>query len=339
MGQRSGMGSLGPQPATALSLDDAATVFPMNQTAAMGVLNRHSPFQLTQRAACVGPLTVMDLSTAADMWLHCEGDRAFYEVELPIAGQVDIVHRTSVTAAHIGHGALCLPEGEVSVPRWTAGSRVIMLRIDRGVLEDALSQAVGRQITSQIAFKPSISASNSAARSWMRMLFMIAKELLDPNSLLSQPMIAAPLTDAFIQALLMAADHPDRGFIAADAQCLAPQHIRAAIDIIEAEPGLPLTISSLAARCHVSVRALQQGFGRHLGVSPMTYLRQVRLRHARQDLLERDPSVETVASVARRWGFAHPGRFSAAYSARYGETPATTLRHAISHPPTRRLDL
>jgi transcriptional regulator GlxA family with amidase domain len=151
-------------------------------------------------------------------------------------------------------------------------------------------------------------------------------------------MIAAPLTDAFIQALLMAADHPDRGLIASDAKYIAPQHIRAAVDIIEAEPQLPLTVSSLAARCHISARALQQGFDRHLGVSPMTYLRQVRLRRARRELLDRDPSVETVASVARRWGFAHPGRFAAVYSARYGETPAMTLRRATPQPPTRRLD-
>jgi hypothetical protein len=184
---------------------------------------------------------------------------------------------------------VCLPEGGVGVPRWSAGSRVIMMRIDRTALEDALSHAVGRQITSQIAFKPSISASHSAARSWMRMLFMIAKELLGSNSLMSRATIAAPLTDAFTQALLMAADHPDRGLIAADAKYIAPQHIRAAVDIIEAEPQLPLTVSSLAAGCHVSARALQQGFGRHLGVSPMTYLRQVRLRRARQELLERDP--------------------------------------------------
>lgn len=61
-------------------------------------------------------------------------------------------------------------------------------------------------------------------------------------------------------------------------------------------------------------------------MSPMTYLRQVRLRRAHDELIESDPSVETVASIAKRWGYTNPGRFAAAHAARYGETPAATLR-------------
>jgi AraC-like DNA-binding protein len=44
-----------------------------------------------------------------------------------------------------------------------------------------------------------------------------------------------------------------------------------------------------------------------------------RLRHA-------GPGEETVAAAAYRYGFAHPGRFAAAYRRRYGVTPSGTLR-------------
>jgi transcriptional regulator GlxA family with amidase domain len=87
-----------------------------------------------------------------------------------------------------------------------------------------------------------------------------------------------------------------------------------------------LTVSMIAARCHVSVRSLQQGFRRHTGMSPMTYLREVRLRRAHQTLLESDPSISSVASVAYHWGFTNLGRFAAAHAARYDEAPAMTLR-------------
>jgi transcriptional regulator GlxA family with amidase domain len=59
-----------------------------------------------------------------------------------------------------------------------------------------------------------------------------------------------------------------------------------------------MTVSSPAARCHVSARSLQEGFRIHLGISPMTYLREVRLRRAHETLRRSDPSVVTVASVA-----------------------------------------
>ena len=100
------------------------------------------------------------------------------------------------------------------------------------------------------------------------------------------------------------------------------------MDIIEAGPHLPLTTSTLAMQCHVSVRTLQEGFQRHLGMSPMAYVRMIRLRHAHRDLRSADPAHITVAAVAHRWGFAHLGRFAAAHKTMFGETPLQALRGA-----------
>jgi transcriptional regulator GlxA family with amidase domain len=93
-----------------------------------------------------------------------------------------------------------------------------------------------------------------------------------------------------------------------------------------------LTLSSIAARSHASVRSLQQGFQRHLETSPTAYLREVRLRRAHQTLLESNPSTVTVASVAYRWGFTNLGRFARAHAKRYGEAPSVTLRTAFRAP-------
>jgi transcriptional regulator GlxA family with amidase domain len=102
------------------------------------------------------------------------------------------------------------------------------------------------------------------------------------------------------------------------------------VQIIEEEAHLPLTVSSIAARCLVSVRSLQQDFRRYMDISPMAYLRNVRLRRAHQCLLETDPSVTSVASVAYNWGFTNLGRFAAVHTARYDEPPAATLRRRVS---------
>jgi AraC-like DNA-binding protein len=106
------------------------------------------------------------------------------------------------------------------------------------------------------------------------------------------------------------------------------RRVRDAMDMIEAGPHLPLTTSTLAKQCHVSVRTLQEGFQRHLGISPMAYVRVVRLRHAHRDLRSAHPSHSTVASIAHRWGFTHLGRFAAAHKATYGQTPLQALRAA-----------
>jgi transcriptional regulator GlxA family with amidase domain len=104
------------------------------------------------------------------------------------------------------------------------------------------------------------------------------------------------------------ADHPYRQALAAPAEPGRPEAVRDAMDMIEAGPHLPLTTSTLAKQCHVSVRTLQEGFQRHLSMSPMAYVRVVRLRRAHRDLRSADPSHSTVASIAHRWGFTHLGR-------------------------------
>ncbi|WP_432849373.1 AraC family transcriptional regulator [Amycolatopsis sp. CA-161197] len=75
----------------------------------------------------------------------------------------------------------------------------------------------------------------------------------------------------------------------------------------------------------VSGRRVQQGFQEHLGITPMAYLRRVRLERARQDLRE---NAGSVSDVANRWGFSNLGRFSRAYREQFGKTRSATLRDA-----------
>ena len=56
-------------------------------------------------------------------------------------------------------------------------------------------------------------------------------------------------------------------------------------------------------------------------------LRDVRLAGAHEELRAADPrDGRTVADIASRWRFTHPGRFSVAYRRRYGCSPSATLR-------------
>jgi AraC-like DNA-binding protein len=312
--------------ATANPLDYIATLFPFQQ--AVGVLDRRKPFSLAQRARSLGAITVLDLTFEVDTWIRCAEERPYYQVNVMAAGQMELLHRgTSITSAP-GLANVCLPEGQLTVPRWRAESRMLAVRIDRHVLEDTLSEALQRQLTTQIDFKPSLETTKGPARTLIQIFSVLVQEIFRPDTALTQPLVSSPFVHSVIHALLLAGDHPDREALCASAKSIAPQTIRPAVELIEAKPHLPLTITSLARQCHISPRALQKGFIRHLGISPMAYLRQVRLRRAHQELLVSDPSAETVASIARRWGFTNPGRFATAHAARYGETPAQTHRRS-----------
>lgn len=101
--------------------------------------------------------------------------------------------------------------------------------------------------------------------------------------------------------------------------------IRAAVEFVHAHVGEPLTVGQIADAAGLSIRSTQEGFQRVLGTTPMRYLQQLRMERVRVDLADADPGTASVATVARRWGFVHLGRFAGAYQQRFGEFPRETL--------------
>jgi AraC-like DNA-binding protein len=289
------------------------------------LLSDPDTFFVSQRAGAYGPVVVAENRIDADMDIDCGALRSTYRVNVPSAGHFESTHRGSSLIAGPGTAVLYLPEGEAR-SRWAEGSALLSIRIDRSAIEDALSDSLGRQLTAQIDFTPRISTGSATTQSWINMLSLFAEQLFRVDSILAQPMVGLPFVDSLVRGLLLAADHPYRSVVTGGTQVVGNRAIRAAVEVIEEEAHLPLTVSSIAARCHVSVRSLQQDFRRYVGTSPMAYLREVRLRRAHQSLLESDPSTTNVASVAYHWGFTNLGRFAAAHAARYDELPAATLR-------------
>ncbi|THA87034.1 AraC family transcriptional regulator [Streptomyces sp. A0592] len=103
--------------------------------------------------------------------------------------------------------------------------------------------------------------------------------------------------------------------------------LRRAVAFIEANAHRDITLADIAASVPVTPRAVQYAFTRHAGTTPLGHLRRVRLARAHADLRSADPSgAATVAGIAGRWGFAHQGRFAAAYRQEYGVAPSATLR-------------
>lgn len=102
--------------------------------------------------------------------------------------------------------------------------------------------------------------------------------------------------------------------------------LRSAVEYVRHHAHEAVSVGDIAAAAGLSVRSVQEGFVRDLGRTPMTYLQEVRLEHTREELLAADHRETAVQDVARRWGFGHMGRFSAAYHRAFGEFPRETLR-------------
>ena len=107
-----------------------------------------------------------------------------------------------------------------------------------------------------------------------------------------------------------------------------PRTLRLAIAFIHENADRDIGLSDIAAAINVTPRSVQYTFRRHLGTTPLEYLRKVRLDRAHRDLLAADPAIDTVMAIAGRWRFSHAGRFSIAYREAFGTPPSQTLRGA-----------
>jgi AraC-like DNA-binding protein len=298
--------------------------YPMRLT----LLGPSRGFARSQRLTRVGPVTVGDVVYASDVRLDydiSDEPRRDYHVTIPLFGRLDSRHFGRELTATVSSASIFRPDGHVTVTRWHGGSRHLSVKIEQAAVHTALERLTNRPVTRPVAFAPELPLQGPA-QGWVRLL-AATHHLGGPDAPLRNDLFSAPLVDSLIHGLLLVADHPYRKALADPAPPGYPVMVRRAMEIIEAAPELPLTSSTLAAQCHVSVRTLQDGFNRHLGVSPMGYVRQVRLRRAHRDLRSADPACHTVASIAHRWGFTHLGRFAAAYKAAYGESPARALRY------------
>jgi AraC-like DNA-binding protein len=292
----------------------------------IGPIDNTDALSFTHRMGRLGPITVLDIDFHEHVWVNGGDARPHYHVTVPVATSSLARDNRLSHVLRPGSVAVYRPEGQVSVSRYVG--RLLAVMIDRHAVEDALAGALGRPIISQIDCQPIMATTAQAARSWITMASLFAEQLFEPGSALQQPIVGMPFAESLVYGLLLATDHSYRAELAGELAEPGPSAIRTAIDVIEAEADQPLTVSMLAARCCVSVRSLQQGFRRHVGVTPMTYLRAVRLRRAHQALLESDPTRVTVAAVACQWGFSNLGRFAAAHTAWYQESPSETLRRS-----------
>lgn len=103
------------------------------------------------------------------------------------------------------------------------------------------------------------------------------------------------------------------------------RQIMTAVDFMRANMHQPLTLSDVAEATGISVRSLQYGFRRLRNITPLAYLREIRLEAARAELSS-PLNMLSIKDVALKWGFTHMGHFASRYRAAFGETPSESAR-------------
>jgi AraC-like DNA-binding protein len=281
-----------------------------------------SRFTFHRHAVARGPLSIEE--TWCTDGVRILVDQSGYAVGLPVHGPMHADHCGQELDLGPGRAAVFAPVAEAAV---ATGDRVdvVLVRIRSVALEDALEALLGRPVRRPLPLPTTMTLDTDAGRALTATIRVVAHALPGTVSVLANPMSAEPLQERLLVRLLLATDHPDRDALDGRVPTWGPRTVRHCVDLIEAHPEWPLTLANLAAAAGLSIRSLEGCWVRHRDRPPEHDIGRVRLDRAHRDLDFYRPGETTVAAVAAAWGF-RPQPFVAAYGARFGRSPAETLR-------------
>lgn len=207
------------------------------------------------------------------------------------------------------------------------GTSLPRITITTQEMHSRLADMIDQPVLRRIQFAPEVCLVSPAAHLAASLSRLIFQGVEGDAPLRKYPAALTSLREAILNLILEAVPHSYGQQMSRQAHLPSPGHVKRAIDFMAANAARPLRLNDIAMASGTSVRSLQGGFMRFRGMSPMAYLRNIRLHGARAELLAGGAGT-SVSHIAYTWGFPHLSSFSTVYVRAFGERPSTTLRRA-----------
>ena len=267
--------------------------------------------------------------------------RDFFLLQIPLRGGASVRCGGQSVESHPLLASFPSPTEPLSM-RWAEDSPQLIVRLDRQALSARLESLLQAPLRQPLVFDLGVDMSRPQARGMAALLGYLQCTLENGLGFAGQPALAEQAENHLLSTLLLSLPHNHSAALscgggAVSSSTVLPRAIKRAQEILQAHLELPITLEELCTLTGASSRALQQGFARHTGTSPMAWLRELRLEKVRSELLASARGGTTigtavkVADVAARYGFFHLGHFAAHYRRRFGELPSETASGSRGH--------
>ena len=256
-------------------------------------------------------VALVELGAPASIEAVNEGDYALMTLCLHGSAQMEVDGRVIPVLAN--HGLLGLPYG-VMRATFSGDCVRLVVRIESRLIDRRSLFSTARFELSNPAVEPFLELVQSVLSS-RTLIAAIAKEPSVCGSV--EALLATLLQRTCLPTISENADLP-----------IASRDVRRAESYMRSNVSRSIRLEDVAKAAGVSVRTLQTSFKRDRHVTPMQYLRNLRLDTARQRLL----AGSSVSAAALDTGFPHQGRFAQYYRSRFGHSPSSTCGGGL--PPT-----
>ena len=245
----------------------------------------------------------------------------FYRLQLPFRGGAEV--RIDGTRRQISAGETpVVPAGVSLLNNFTAGYEQIVLRVDSNALTNKLAAMIGATPRRKLEFETVTHGDALAGLRRILWFFMHELDALGPDM---PPIMLAELEQAVITSFLCSNPNNYSALLHGTPRETASWQVRRVEEYIEAHWHESITIEVLARVASTSQRSIFHHFKKCRGHSPMEFVKEVRLRHARR-MLTAPGSDTSVTETAFACGFGNLGHFGRDYLERFGERPSETLR-------------
>lgn len=286
---------------------------------------RTAPLGFDLSTSPLGVMSAGILKYGTEIAAESVGPGSF--VAIPLKGSLHFQFGRFAMTADPATAAIRSAGRPASLRGWTVGDEaVLVLGMASDALQAHLSRILGRDEVEPFVISPQLDLRTGPGAAWWNFTRTIATALDSTIGLATHPMMSAPLSEAVMTGLLLAADHPYREALEEWTRPAPPATVRRAMDVIEERAHQALSIVDIAAAVGCSVRALQIAFKKHLNETPHQHLKRVRMDRA-HSMLRASNSDTSVAEIAQACGFNQVGRFAVQYRQIYGVSPKVTLRH------------
>lgn len=285
-----------------------------------------SPFAATMHGIRLRNVSMLYLDLHVRATLEIPSLGKYFAVHMPMNGRALCQHNGHEFEANT-ISALVTSPGAALTMQFDDDSPQLLVRIEEPALLQYLTRLRGRRLSRPLVFHPEFDLTSDVAVRWHAAVQLLHTEVYQSGSLVQLGHGISGIEELLMNSLLHVQPSNYHEEFIRPAADPARRVVEEAITFIDAHLGETITMESIARNVHMSVRSIQQGFRDELGVSPMTYVRDMRLERVHAELADALPSDGvTVTDVATRWGFNHLGSFAVEYRKRWGVTPSETLR-------------
>jgi AraC-like DNA-binding protein len=287
----------------------------------------HSAFYLRHKA--LSRLSLSTVRYGRPVGVEVLAERPHWSITKVSAGCVTVGTGAQAVPHRQGSWTVYAPDCADSLA-FNAAGEVQTLALPLQAMEAALTALLGHPAPAALQLAHGLHATPAQAQK----LEHIATRLwgLDDGAVMPEPVLRLH-EELALYELLLTLPHAHSALLQKATRPPGALPVRRSCEFLQAHVQAggrgDLALSDVAAHAGLGVRALGEAFRRELGVTPMRYLRHLRLDGARLDLLAGRCSV---TEVAMRWGFWNLGDFARYYRQRHGELPRAARAAARAFP-------